>query len=289
MNSDTQPLNSEILNRPFCELYIDNYPATAQSAIAPTALEDGLFSDASRNGSHLASTRPMNILEQITAVQGYGPNRAQEIVCKLETLIAESALEVGTFLATKEDLRRRLEVSPATMNEAIRILESGGIIKTRPGVKGGIFIATSVLHITLRHALLELTRSLAVPEDCWVVLKRLEPLVLIEAVKKVTDDAVADLNRLIGKMTASLERPSESFKWNCLLYQKIAAMGSNTVLTAIYTALLNVIEHESGKPWRLAHYSAPRQALTSNRRVVDAIASRDTKRLTFLLASDLYP
>ena len=59
-------------------------------------------------------------------------------------------------------------------------------------------------------------------------------------------------------------------------------MGSNTVLTAIYTALLNVIEHESGKPWRLAHYSAPRQALTSNRRVVDAIASRDTKRLTFL-------
>jgi GntR family transcriptional repressor for pyruvate dehydrogenase complex len=270
-----------------CEL--DNDPATAQSAIAPTALEDGFFSDASRNGSRLASTRPMSILEQITAVQGYGPNRAQEIVCKLEALIAESASEVGTFLATKEDLRRRLEVSPATMNEAIRILESGGIIKMRPGVKGGIFIATSVLHIALRHALLELNRSPALLEDCWVVLKRLEPLVLIEAVKKVTDDAVAELNRLISKMTASLERPSESFKWSCLLYQKIAAISSNSVLTAIYTALLNVIEHESDKAWRLAHHLAPQQALTTNRRVVDAIASRDTKRLTSLLASDSYP
>ena len=104
----------------------------------------------------------MSILEQITAVQGHGPNRAQEIVCKLEALLAESALEVGTFLATKGDLRRRLEVSPATMNEAIRILESGGMIKMRPGVKGGSFIAASVLHTALRHALLELNRSPAV-------------------------------------------------------------------------------------------------------------------------------
>jgi DNA-binding FadR family transcriptional regulator len=89
-----------------------------------------------------------------------------------------------------------------------------------------------------------------------VVFKRLEPLVLIEAIKKVTDDAVADLNRLISKMAASLDRPIESLKWNWLLYQKIAAMGSNSVLTAIYTALLNVIEHESEETWHLAQYLA---------------------------------
>jgi GntR family transcriptional repressor for pyruvate dehydrogenase complex len=83
----------------------------------------------------------MNILEQIRPVQGHGLNRAQEIVCKLEALIADSAMEVGTLITTKEDLRRRFEVSAATMNEAIRIMESRGIIKMRPGVKGGIFIA----------------------------------------------------------------------------------------------------------------------------------------------------
>jgi GntR family transcriptional repressor for pyruvate dehydrogenase complex len=270
----------------YCELRIDNNGAPATT---PNACANGTFSDASRNGSRFASTQPMSILEQITPVQGQGLNRAQEIVCKLEALIAESALEVGTFLATKEDLRHRFEVSPATMNEAIRILESGGIIKVRPGVKGGIFIATSVLHIALSHALLELNRSPALVEDCWVVLKRLEPLVLIEAVRKVTDDAVAELNRLISKMAASLERPIESFKWSWLLYQKIAAMGSNNVLTAIYTELLNVIEHESDKAWRLAHYSAPQQALTANRRVVEALASGDAKRLASLLASDSSP
>jgi DNA-binding FadR family transcriptional regulator len=216
----------------------------------------------------------MSILEQITTVQGYGPNRAQEIVCKLEALIVESALEVGTFLATKEDLRRRFAVSPATMNEAIRILESGGIVKVRPGVKGGIFVATGSLHIAFRHALLKLNRSPALVEDCWVVFKRLEPLVLIEAIQNVTGDAVAELNRLISKMAASLDRPIESLKWNWLLYQKIAAMGSNNTLTAIYMALLNVTKHESAKVWRMAHYTDPKQVLTTNRRVVDAIALR---------------
>ena len=162
----------------------------------------------------------MSILEHITPIEGHGPNKAHEIVCKLEALIAELGLEAGTLLAKKEDLRQHFEVSPATMNEAIRILESCGTIKIRPGVKGGIFIATTALHIAFRRDLLELNRSPSLVEDCWVVFTRLEPLVMIEALKEVTDDAVAELNRLIGKMVASLDRPLEFLKWNWLLYRR---------------------------------------------------------------------
>ena len=66
-------------------------------------------------------------------------------------------------------------------------------------------------------------------------------------------------------------------------------MGSNNNLTAIYMALLNVIKHESEKVWRMAHYIDPKQVLTTNRRVVDAIASGDAERLASLLASKSYP
>jgi DNA-binding FadR family transcriptional regulator len=229
----------------------------------------------------------MSILEHIAPVQGQGPTKAQEIAGKLETLIIESQLEAGALLATKEDLRRRFEVSPATMNEAIRILESCSLIVMRPGVKGGIFVATNSLRIALRRTLLELNRRPARVQECWVVFKWLERLVLMEAINNVTDDAVLELNQLLDKIAASLDQPATLTKWSWRLSQKIAGVGSNYVLTAIYTALLNVIEAESEEPWRPACHTGLAEAAATYRRVVDAIASKDEQRLFSLPESTI--
>ena len=229
----------------------------------------------------------MSILQQISPFRADGATKAQEIAGKLEALILESQLEAGAFLATKEDLRRRFEVSPATMNEAIRILESCGLIVMRPGVKGGIFIATSSLRIALRRTLLELIRPPVPLQECWVVFKWLERLVLMEAVNNVTDDAVLELNHLLDKIAASLGQPAESLKWSWRLSQKIAEVGSNCVLTAIYTALLKVIEGESEQPWRPPCHTGLAEAVATYRRVVEAIASKDEQRLFSALESTI--
>jgi hypothetical protein len=117
VNSDTQPLNSELMARPLCGGGEVDPSAPSQRSLKP-APPRATCPD--RQGS------PTSILEQITPFRPYGPTKAQEIAGKLEALIAESQLEAGALLATKEELRRRFQVSPATMNEAIRILESSG-------------------------------------------------------------------------------------------------------------------------------------------------------------------
>jgi DNA-binding FadR family transcriptional regulator len=149
-------------------------------------------------------------------------------------------------------------------------------------VKGGIFIAASFLRIALRRSLLELNRSPALGRECSVVLKWLERLILIEAIKNVTDDAVMELNQLLEQIAGSLDQPAESLRWGRRLSQKIAAISSNSVLTAIYTALLNVTEGESEDPWRSASHSRLAEALATYRRVVDAIAAKSEERLGFL-------
>jgi DNA-binding GntR family transcriptional regulator len=105
---------------------------------------------------HMAPNHTADILDQITPVQRLDSNRAEEIARKLEHLIAACALEAGDWLGTKEDLRRRFQVSPGTMNEAVRILESRGVIETRPGLKGGIFVSS----IPVRVALKQVARAL---------------------------------------------------------------------------------------------------------------------------------
>ena len=277
MNSDTRPLNSELIN---------GFSRERGEADLSAASHIALPSAAPATSSDRPGT-PTSILRRILPFRANGATKSQEIAGRLETLIAESQLEAGALLATKEELRRRFQVSPATMNEAIRILESRDIISIRPGAKGGIFVAASSLRTAFRRTLLELNRAPAPLQECWVVFRWLERLVLIEAVNNVTDDAVLELNHLLDKIAASLGQPAESLKWSWRLSQKIAAVGSNCVLTAIYTALLNVIEGESEEPWRPACQTGLAEDVATCRHVVDAIASKDEQSLFSLPESPI--
>jgi len=226
----------------------------------------------------------MSILEQITPVQRLGTNRAEEIARKLGRLIAEWALEAGASLGTKEDLRRRFQVSPGTMNEAVRILESRGIVETRRGPKGGIFASTTSVRDALKQVVTALDRNAALVEDCWAVSKQLEPLVLVEATKRAEVDSVAELISLVDKMAVAVDDPTESLRCTWFLYRRIAEMGSNLVLKAIYTVLLDFLEHNPAQVASAVNYSTPQHVVARSRRVVDAIASGDTQRAATVVA-----
>jgi GntR family transcriptional repressor for pyruvate dehydrogenase complex len=220
----------------------------------------------------------MSILEHITPVQRLDTNRAEEIARKLGQLIAEWGLEAGASLGTKEDLRRRFQVSPGTMNEAVRILESRGIVEMRRGSKGGVFVSTTSLQATLKQVVPALDHNTALVEDCWAVSRQLEPLILVEATKRAKVDSVAELNSLVNKIAAAVDDPTESLRCSWFLYRRIAEMGSNPVLTAIYTALLDFLEDKVGQVAPAVNHAIPHQVVAKSRRVVDAIASGDTQR-----------
>ena len=94
----------------------------------------------------------MDILENIIPCQRFAVSRAEEIARKIEGLILDRAVKPRTCLGTKENLRHRFDVSPATMNEAIRLLQVRDVIVTRRGLKGGVFVATPRAQRTF-HAL----------------------------------------------------------------------------------------------------------------------------------------
>lgn len=61
----------------------------------------------------------------------------QRIVDQIEQAIVSGAIPVGSQLASERDLMVQFGVSRPTVREALRILQSMGLIESRPGTRGG--------------------------------------------------------------------------------------------------------------------------------------------------------
>ena len=68
-------------------------------------------------------------------------SRAEELARGIEDDIAAGVLSTGDRLGTKDDLRQRFNVAVATLNEAIKLLESRGLVEARSGPGGGVFVS----------------------------------------------------------------------------------------------------------------------------------------------------
>src|SRR5882757_6150164 len=68
-----------------------------------------------------------------------GPSRVDIAVDSIAA-IAQAA-SPGARLGTKEEMRGRSGVSVGTFNEALRLLQSRGLVTVRPGPGGGLFAA----------------------------------------------------------------------------------------------------------------------------------------------------
>ena len=168
--------------------------------------------------------------------------RAEAVARDLEAEILGGRLTPGDRLGTKDDLRQRFGVAVATVNEAVRLLETRGLIEARPGPGGGVFVAASSVRAALRRGNLRATWGSARVADCLVVRNGLEPLVCREAARHVTTAETRELRAIVDHMERCAGDPRAYFELNWTLHRCIARLGHNAPLHSIYLTLLDFIE-----------------------------------------------
>jgi len=213
--------------------------------------------------------------------------RAESVAEQLMAIAEQAA--PGDRLGSKEELRRKCQVSVGTFNEAVRIAQSRGIVSVRPGPGGGIFAAAQSAMVRLGNSVLALDAGDTSVAEAVRIRDALDPLLIEDALWHASPADIAGMRESIADMAAAVDRydPTAFVHANWQLHARIAAVSPHPVLRALYVNLLDQIESHtldvlpvSDQP--LPAYIAERQLLHAA--IVDALDSRDRDLALQLIA-----
>jgi DNA-binding FadR family transcriptional regulator len=169
-------------------------------------------------------------------------SRAARVARELEESIVAQERRPGDRIATKDALRERFGVAVATINEAVRLLETRGVIEARPGPGGGIFVARAAVRVAMMHTVLGFPSESTSYREYLVVRDALEPLICRDAADRLTDGDVAALEAIVARMAGNVLDPPAYFACNWELHRRLARITPNVPLRGIYLTLLDYLE-----------------------------------------------
>jgi DNA-binding FadR family transcriptional regulator len=199
------------------------------------------------------------------------------------------ATELGGRLGTKEELRLRCGVSVGTFNEALRLLQSRGLVTVRPGPGGGLFAAEQSPMVRLGNSVLALDADQASVADAVRLRDALDPLLVEDALWHASPADISGMRQDLEEMaSAAQDQDAISFiHANWQLHARIAAISPNVMLRSIYTSLLHLIESHTLSVLPVQEQPLPEYLRERHRlhaALVDAIAARDTRTALGLIA-----
>jgi DNA-binding FadR family transcriptional regulator len=202
---------------------------------------------------------------------------AEGLVRRIEAMIRERSAEGAVRLGSKDELRQSFQVAHGTMNEAMRVLETRGLIELRRGPQGGVFVAQPSIFLRLSNIFLGFRKNSESIQHCLEVRDQLEVLTAVEAARAAPSrpDDVKEMYRLYDMMAETVDDMTATLKWNWELHRCISRMGENKILAGIYMTLLDFIEQELDVVASATSIDRPQRILKMHKDIVDAIASGD--------------
>lgn len=200
--------------------------------------------------------------------------RPEALARILEADLVERGLESGARLGTKADLRERYGVATTTVNEAIRVLEHRGVVHSKPGPGGGVFVSERSGWLALSQLVLGFKHSRTAAAEVLAVRDALEPLIASDAARHHRKRDLVDLRRLLKAMGSQVDDPAGYLRTNWAFHRRIADMCENDFARGLYDGLLDFAESQLADVEAIGVFDGSTN-LAVHQALLDAIASRD--------------
>jgi DNA-binding FadR family transcriptional regulator len=211
-------------------------------------------------------------------------SKVERVADALAAKIEADAMDPGSFLGTKTQLRQQLSVSPATLDMALRVLVDRGLVTVRPGVKGGVRVAEpdpSALH--LGRARWRLTGSETDAERAGqglAIYFALQPLIVATAAHALTDADHTRLTDIRDQLHASVGDPRAYFTAHRTVHDALLEATHDEVLISIVGTATALADAGTGGPEPpqgedVAAYTAERVAVHVD--IVEAVLRGDVR------------
>jgi len=207
-------------------------------------------------------------------------SQAERVADEIQAEIFEKGLEDGTFLGRKDDLRGRHHVSPATMNEALRLLRERAIVRVRPGVKGGVEVAITTRPLVVGNVVVYVRDGALKTEDLFDARARLEEMLGRLALERATEEDTQAFDAALVAIRDSRWDPRRWLETTWRLHVAIARAAKNPILEGLYTGLVGVLDGAIARVVALDQYPFEIMGhIRIEEEIVEAIRKRDLVRL----------
>jgi GntR family transcriptional repressor for pyruvate dehydrogenase complex len=198
---------------------------------------------------------------------------SEEIIEQVRDLIVSGRLRAGDRLPPEREFARTLRVGRSALREAIRAMESLGIVTTRPGQ--GSFVAhpaTSQGHNPLTASLYE---AWSTQRKLFEVRRLLEPGLAALAARRASGEQIEKLRTALRGQEAEIRGGGTGMKEDTTFHFLIAEATGNEVLLRIVDNLMDLLRKTREES--LQHRDRPAGSLTQHQAILKAIEARDSK------------
>ncbi|HWP57566.1 MAG TPA: FadR/GntR family transcriptional regulator [Candidatus Acidoferrales bacterium] len=207
----------------------------------------------------------------------------EEVVSQIHELIREGKLRAGDQLPSERELAETFKVSRTSVREAIRALESKGLVTTRTGM--GTFIADlpiETLVQPLASLLIEEKDALA---DIFELRKLVEPHIAALAAERATRADVDSMTRILDKQEAAVSAGGSGVDADTQFHFAIGQATQNQALTRLISALMDILSHSREES--LQTRGRRLASLASHREILAAIEAHDQERARAAMLSHI--
>lgn len=195
----------------------------------------------------------------------------EEIVRQVKALIAEGRLKSGDQLPPERDLAAQFKVSRTSVREALRTLESLGLIEIRPGE--GTFVrkvSVESLIEPLAHVILSQREAVG---ELFEARRLLEPALAGLAARRATQDDLQEMERILEEQAKEVAAGLTGLAQDAAFHASIAASVRNRAITRTVNAIMDLLTQSREES--LQTPGRPTRSHQDHRRILDAIRRRD--------------
>jgi GntR family transcriptional regulator, transcriptional repressor for pyruvate dehydrogenase complex len=198
--------------------------------------------------------------------------RASEgIVEQVHDLITAGQLKVGDRLPSERDLAQQLQVGRSTVREAIRAMESLGMLQVRSGE--GTFLSANPHDLRPDVANHNFFRAWDNQHKLFEVRKVIEPDLAALAARRATTSHLQQMHETLEEQDGLIKAGRNIIKADTTFHFLIAEAAGNDILFRLMDGLMDVLEET--REAALNASGRPARSLKQHRAVLRAIETRN--------------
>ena len=195
----------------------------------------------------------------------------EAIVRQVKAMISEGRLKSGDQLPPERDLAEKFVVSRTSVREALRALESLGLIEIRPG-EGTFVRGVSVEALIEPLALVMLSQREAIGE-LFEARRLIEPSIAAFAARRATPHEIEEMTRILEDQAREITAGRTGLAQDAEFHSAIASAAHNRAISRLVHGIMDLLTQSREES--LSTPGRPTRSHESHRRILEAITAHD--------------